>query len=292
MALSFNAGLRFHSEYVVNHLNCILEQKYEFNIIRTPSNPIFYFGNFLALKIPLYRFDLNKWQAIFRDSFQHEPRVKHFTFTWERNIGNTDSDHESNTSAIVKKFVAAGYEYEETHILTMNYDQFLQSNTNIKPLDKNIEFREISSESDWQQWQDVGVENQDGDHSEESFRTYLADNILNYKNLAKNNYGEYLGAFIDGKIIGYAGMYFLEGVARFQDVRVIEGHQNKGIAKQLLIQLINRQKQKHGAVQPIETYVIVADEHYHATKLYQSLGFKITERECSLCWWPKENRRT
>jgi ribosomal protein S18 acetylase RimI-like enzyme len=100
--------------------------------------------------------------------------------------------------------------------------------------------------------------------------------------LEQDGAGHYWGAFQGDQLVAFAGFYHQAGLGRFQHVRTLPNFQRKGLCKSLLCTII-----KQAISQGIETLVIVADEHYHATALYGSLGFEITSREASLCWWPK-----
>lgn len=37
----------------------------------------------------------------------------------------------------------------------------------------------------------------------------------------------------------------------------------------------------------VKTLVMVADEEYHAAKIYESVGFVPTEKIVGVCWWDK-----
>ena len=87
--------------------------------------------------------------------------------------------------------------------------------------------------------------------------------------------------FDAGRLIGYAGVYHLNGLARYQDVMVLSEYRRRGIARTLIHRLAT------WVAQYADRQVIIADANYHATVLYQSLGFRIVKCEASLCWWPK-----
>jgi len=266
-------SLGFKSEYIISQLECELIERDDYIVMRTPANPIYYFGNLLALKTPLQNNTKKQWSAIFQNEFADMPEVTHETYSWvQPNADLTES---------IKAFTDANYEYEEMHILSMPLTKF---RTPTK-LNEQVAIRELSSDADWQQWLNLSIAEQKGDHSSESLKKYLTGKLINYQNLSAHGHGQYMGAFIGDELIGYAGLYHLDDIARFQNVHVIPEYENQKIAKTILTRLISDLSSN------VETLVIVADEHYHATFLYQSLGFKVTEREGSLCWWPERNRK-
>jgi predicted GNAT family acetyltransferase len=80
--------------------------------------------------------------------------------------------------------------------------------------------------------------------------------------------------------VGCLGLFFLAGMGRFQSVVTAEQHRNRGICKTLLSEVISRTA---GFAGPL---VMVADEAYHAGKIYESLGFVQRGRVASLCQEP------
>jgi GNAT superfamily N-acetyltransferase len=266
-------NLGFQSEFVISQLEAKLITRPEYTVLQTPSNPSYYFGNLLALNIPLNKYNKETWLEIFSSEFKNMPDVEHFTFTWVR--GDADN------SDTILEFTKAGYEFEEMHILALYKAEFKQTTQlNEQPL-----YRPLTSKTDWEQWIRLSLSENTGDHSETGLKHYLSIKAENYQDLEYAGLGEYLGAFVEDRLIGYAGLYHKDSLGRFQNVHVVPDYQNQKIASTLLTKLIQR------VPNSIETLVIIADEHYHATQLYQSLGFSIAERESSLCWWPKSHRK-
>lgn len=266
-----NAGLGFKSEYVINHLNCEVIETDEFIVLKTPDNPNYYFGNQLVLKVPLHSKTRKQWQHAFRQAFADMPQVTHEAYSWQRG--------EQLPTNALQEFANDNFIYEEDHILTLPRSQFITPHQ----LNNQVSIRALRTEADWQQWMQLSIEEMTDTYQETNLRPYLIAKKTKYQQLETNGHGQYLGAFVGDRLIGYAGLYHLNNLARFQSVHVIPEYENQKIAKTLLTRLIEQ-------VNPqVETLIIVADEHYHATLLYQSLGFKVTERQCNLCWWPQRD---
>jgi ribosomal protein S18 acetylase RimI-like enzyme len=272
--MSITSSLGNRAEYVISHLECERLELDEVVVIRTPSAPNFYFGNLLSLKIDIEKKTLEQWTALFDSIFSETAGVDHYTFTWPR--------RENFDANMIKPFIDANYKFDETHILSMERSQFEPP----EMLNEDIDYRSIETDADWQQWTELNLVERLKTDEETGLRTFLQGRIQNYNKLSQEGLGEFLGAFKGETLIGYAGLYYLDGLARFQDVHVRPDFQNKKIAKTLLTKLIQRTSET------VNTMVIVADENYHASKLYQSLGFTITERECSLYWWPGNPENT
>ena len=265
-------NIGFQSECIISQLESELEEKEEFIILRTPSKPMYYFGNLLALKVPLSQHTKADWLAIFDQAFAATKGIQHYTFSWSRQLSEEP----------VSEFIDAGFEYEEIHVLTQQKADFIAPTQ----LNNDFLYRPLLSDSDWQQWVELSVSERQGNHAQDSYREFLSGQSANYRALAAQGLGEYYGAFSNNRLIGFAGLYYQASLARFQHVLVAPEFQNRGVAKALITNLIGR------APQTVSTLVILADEHYHASRLYQSLGFQVTERQCSLCWWPAEHRHT
>lgn len=258
-------GLR--SEYVISHLSSEFIDTDDVIVLSSPDDPNYYFGNLLALKIPLDCLSPTQWLQRFQERFQHLPAVKHCTLVWVR---------EEPIPVNVSRFMQLGFDYEENHVLYLKREHFRSPDQ----LNVEVDYRPLVTDDDWSQWTSLNIAEQIESHTEEELRPYLAGRIRNYHALKQKGLGETLGAFHNGRLIGYAGLYHLNGLGRYQNVHVIPEFQNRHMARTLLTHLTQR------LPETVDELVIVADEHYHASKLYQSLGFTIAERECSLCWWP------
>lgn len=266
MPVNDHLGLR--SEYVINHQVSDFIEQNDVIVFRTAEQPDYYFGNLLALKEPLDSRTPAQWQERFREAFSELPGVRHCTLQWIR---------EDPQPVNVERFKALGFQFEENHILALNTSKFRGIT---EPFD-GCSFRPLQSAEDWSQWIEMNIADQLEHHTEAELRPYLNGRVRNYQALSQRRLGETLGAFDGAELIGYAGLYHLNDLGRFQNVQVNEDRRNQGIARTLLTHLVER------LPEGVDQLVIVADEHYHASALYQRLGFQIAERECSLCWWPK-----
>lgn len=263
-------SLGIQSEYVVNHLHTQTIERDAFVVYQTPDSPNYYFGNLLALKEPLSSRSKQDWEACFDRQFRSIPGIQHRTFVWRH-------DPDAHTTALVDAFKSSVYVYGEEHILSMASNNLVVPD----PCRANVEVRRLSTESDWLQWLEVGVASRDEGHAEEDFRRFRQSRLEVYRALIEQDNGRFFGAFDGERLVGYAGVFHHSGLARFQDVEVIPEYRRRGIARTLISEL------SQWVGQYADQQVIVADAHYHATVLYQSLGFRVTQIEANLCWWPR-----
>src|SRR5262245_63694044 len=65
----------------------VIERRDGFLLVRSPSNPTFYWGNLLLFDRAPEPGDGLCWEALFEEEFADEPRVRHRTFAWDRPDG-------------------------------------------------------------------------------------------------------------------------------------------------------------------------------------------------------------
>ena len=75
------------------------------------------------------------------------------------------------------------------------------------------------------------------------------------------------------------GLFFTGAMGRFQLVRTHQDWRNRGLCRQLLSQVARQ------GFERARQLIIVADEHYHAQRVYRALGFVPVARIGSLCRW-------
>jgi hypothetical protein len=67
------------------------------------------------------------------------------------------------------------------------------------------------------------------DPSDPTSQRYLARQQCAYRRLIGRAMGDWWGAFIDGEQVGSLGLYFLEGIGRFQSVITGAQHRNRNV---------------------------------------------------------------
>lgn len=263
-----NLSLGVQGDYVVNHHEAEMRTLDGAVAVITASNQDYYFGNYLALTSPINTRSKNEWERMFDLAFADLTKIRHRTF-----IGSKADMSDS----VIQDFQAAGYRYEEEDILVLAEQELCQLPVG---LDARIEIRPFTKASDWQQSLEISVALREAGIDEQGYLEYRLGRQTSYQALNAKNLGNFFGAFANGDLVGYAGVFHWQGVARYQDVRVVPVWQNKGIARQLIYQMAK-------TVAPlVKQQIIIADTNYHATRLYQSLGFRLAEQEASLCYWP------
>lgn len=85
------------------------------------------------------------------------------------------------------------------------------------------------------------------------------------------------------KLVGELGIYFENGLGRFQSVGTHPDFRRRGICGTMVYLAAKMAMAEFD----IKTLVMEADADYHVAKIYESVGFKPTEVNYSLSWWTK-----
>ncbi|NNG00556.1 MAG: GNAT family N-acetyltransferase [Desulfobacteraceae bacterium] len=263
-------GIGYRSEMLFTKQNGVINEKPDYYVVRTPSNPDYYFGNYLLLKTPLSNGKKTQMERRFHEEIGSFPGIKHKTFCWTPH-GDESED--------VSGFVDAGYEYMECAVLTAGQKDIMS------PAKRNghIRIRGLEDENDWAQLTDCMLAERKEHYPLDSYSTFLTKRLNAYRKMIKEKTGIWYGAFLGDELAGTLGLFFDANFGCFQEVITKKRYRNQGICKTLVHSVCNK------GFQRAEILVLIADENYHAAAIYESLGFKPTERMASLCWWPKES---
>lgn len=231
----------------------------EYRRIRTPSNPTFYWGNFLLFARPPLEGDFEHWNALF---VEHFPEAKHVAFGMDGTRGEAGAS---------QPFLDAGFTLERSVVLTATQTH--------APAHMNLEaeVRPLKSDADWDAALEVQVLSRDSEFSLESYRIFKSAQMKNYRLLTDLGLGEWFGAFLSGKLVADLGIFFSSDLARFQVVGTHPEYRRRGLCGRLVFEASQYAFDK-GA----ETLVMVADPEYHAARIYESVGFAVLEQQVAL----------
>ncbi|NYH16385.1 GNAT family N-acetyltransferase [Paraburkholderia bryophila] len=235
-------------------------------VVRTPQAPDYFFGNMLVLRERPSASNIDRLEDDFARLVGVPPSIAHRTFTWSENdAGAVD----------LAAFVERGYDATLCRVLTATPDR-------IRPTvaRTNLEVRAFHSQRDWDDWAAMQLANMP-DPADPTTLRYMAQQQIAHKNLIARGLGAWWGAFIDGEQVGSLGLFFFGRIGRFQAVVTSEQHRNKGICKTLVSEVIR------ATAGSADHLVMVADESYHAGKIYESLGFAQHGRLGSVCREPE-----
>lgn len=93
--------------------------------------------------------------------------------------------------------------------------------------------------------------------------------------------GLWFGAFLENRLVADLGVFTAGRIGRFQQVGTHPDYRRRGICGALVYQASRYAFDQ----MKLETLVMVADENYHAAKIYESVGFQAKEHQVGVDWW-------
>jgi len=271
------ASLVWATDVDVLPVERVLERRDGYLVVRSPGNPSHYWGNLLLFDRPPEAGDGPRWERLFETEFAAEPRVRHRTFAWDRTDGEVGRARE--------EFLERGYELDEQVGLVAEAGE-LQPHPRAN---RSVLVRTLDPEGDAGLWDDVvelQVAGRDEGHAEQAFRDFACTRLHDRRALFAAGRGAWFVALdpAGGDVVGSCGVVVTDGRGRFQAVDTHDAYRRRGIASRLVVEAAVRSAERFGA----ERFVIVADLHYHALGLYESLGFRRRERVAGVCRWTRD----
>ena len=185
-------NLCYRSDAIFHLRDGFVEEHADYFAIRTPSNPSFWFGNFILFKRAPMPGDLSRWLQIHEHIFGSA--LNHITLGW-------DEDHPGVTG----EFVDAGFKIQDGIGLSIAaYENPVATNP-------DLVVRRLRSDSEWKQMVDLQIEidredfQYGGDNGD--FRTTQMNSL---RAMAEEGRGDWWGAFDQDSeaVIGGMGLYF------------------------------------------------------------------------------------
>jgi ribosomal protein S18 acetylase RimI-like enzyme len=237
-------------------------------VILTPTNPTFYWGNFLLFQNPPGEGDLKKWKTIFTQEIGSQVKAEHFALGWDTVNGELGA---------VQPFLDEGFNLNQTVVLTTQQ-------VKIPPkYNREVVIRPLTSDDDWEQATQNQIACRDPNHSLEGYQIFKRDQMRRYRQMNQSGLGHWFGAFLGSQLVAELGVFTSGKLGRFQQVGTHPDYRRQGICGVLVYQASRYTFEKMG----VETLVMVADENYHAAKIYESIGFEPKEHQVGIDWWPK-----
>jgi ribosomal protein S18 acetylase RimI-like enzyme len=262
-------SLGWRTDLIFPRFDGIVEDRGDCLVVRTPTNPGYYWGNFLLFRDPPAVDSLPAWKERFRLEISSIQPADHVTFGWDSPEGE---------AAALEPFLAEGFRLEENVVLsaeTLSPPPHVNGEIGVRPL---------ASAEDWAQVLRNQVECRPAEFALEDYRVFKERQMARYRRMAEAGAGAWYGAFLDDRVVADLGIFVDGGLARFQRVETHPDFRRRGICGTLVYEAARQARSSLGA----ERMVIVADENYHAGRIYAALGFRRTERQLGLELRPRE----
>ncbi len=258
-------SLGYRTDLIFHRFGGEVVDRGHYLVIRTPSNPDYYWGNFLLFGKPPQPGDFRRWNALFKREIGAPPRINHKVFAWD----TVDGDN-----GAVGDFLAAGFELGEEVVMSASV---LARPHRYKG---DLELRELTTDADFAEHVELHVLCREDGQGETEYRTFYRAQTDSYRKMIGAGLGRWFGAFVEGKLVADMGIFAADGLARYQSVVTHPDFRRRGVCSTLLYEV------GRFALETLEakTLVIVADDHYFAKGVYAAVGFSVRERQGSLEW--------
>jgi len=249
-------------------LDRVVEQRGDHLVVRSPTQPEFYWGNYLVFADAPVVGDGAHWELLFDDAFAGEPRVRHRAFTWDRLDGELGAARE--------EFAGRGYALDEMVGLVAEAGALRPHARE----NRDVEIQALDPHGDELLWDgvvEVQVAGRDPSVFEEApYRVFSRGRLRELRRLFAAGRGTWYVALLAGtrEIAGNCGIVVTNGRGRYQAVDTALAHRRTGICSRLVVEAARLSTETFGT----ERFAIVADAGYHALGLYESLGFERRER--------------
>lgn len=234
-----------------------VEDRGEFVVVSTPSSPGFYFGNFVAFPSPPEAGCADRWIETFRSAFAHDPAVTHVCLRWDGTRGELGA---------IEPFVEGGFVVDKSVALTA-------SEVTRPRHTPDAEIRPVVTDDDWAAVTRLQIATAEETHGVDS-TGWQTQQVARYRRFVAGGKGVWLGAFVEGRLAADLGVFVAGGVGRFQAVETDPAYRRRGLCATLIHRASRLAFDELGA----GVLVLVADPDYHAARVYESVGFRPTER--------------
>ncbi len=263
-----NLSLGLRTEMMFHRFGGLIADRGEYWVVKTPSNPEYYFGNFLLFFEAPGKESLGRWKELFEKEFSSDPAVGHYAFLW-------DSPNEGLGD--VADFRSSGFKVDTAVVLTAKSVHVPAK------MNHDVEVRPLHSDEDWREATECQIYCNVADYQKGTYRAFKEKQMDCFRAMAEQGMGHWFGAFLGGRLVGDLGLYKDETLGRFQSVETRPDYRRQGICSTLVFESARYAIQNLGVAE----LVMVADENYHAAKIYESVGFAPSSKEYSALWWKR-----
>jgi ribosomal protein S18 acetylase RimI-like enzyme len=244
-----------------------LERRDGYWAVHSPTNPTFWWGNFLLFDEPPGAGDGERWESLFAAEYSARSEVTHRTFAWDRTDGEAgDAERE---------FVGRGYELERTAGLIAAPDAITPHARANRDVDVRV--LDPGPGRDEEIWEQVialhFAQAPPGQTSEAYHLTFLRQRQRTMRQLFEDGRGAWYVAQLGAEVVGSLGIVVTDSRARYQAVDTAAEHRRRGIATRLVADAAAHAASHHA----IDYFVMAADPAYHAIGIYESVGFERRE---------------
>jgi GNAT superfamily N-acetyltransferase len=229
-----------------------VEERADHLVIRSPANPDFHWGNCIFVTDPDAVDDADRWVDVFRRSF-------------------SDADW----TAIGLARMPTHWRSWERHGLALELDDVLATTRPPRQTTPPVGYavRGLAGQ-DWEQLveREMAVNEETAQYDPVAHERFAKARVESQRALVDRGAAQFVGAFLDGRLVAELGIVDCGGTARYQTVGTAPEHRGRGIASHL-IGLAATWAASRGCAQ----WVIVTEATNPAGRVYRKAGFELVE---------------
>ncbi len=263
-------SLGYKSELIFTSFDGKVEDRGSYLVVKTPTNPNFFWGNLLIFERPPLHGEYEEWVGLFKREFS-DPRIYHMTFAWDSSDAAIEAD----------EFIEKDFELETNAILSATALR--------KPpkFNEQLEVRPLQNENEWREMIGLQTSTAHDYLPREEWDKFYTSQSFRYQKMIRAGWGHWYGGFLGDKLVAGLGIFHHAGIGRYQIVCTHPEYQRRGICGTLVYQSgLHAVGQFH-----LNTLVMRADPNYHAVQIYESVGFERQQLERGIYWWDKNSAR-
>jgi RimJ/RimL family protein N-acetyltransferase len=261
----------WRSSFILHHFDGVVLQRDDCTVVRTPANPLYYWGNFLLLPEAPRDGELAHWRARFDEEITALQRASRHVA-----IGiNSES-----WPGPLPCWLADGFEIIEDAVLRLEPGQLLPP---ARPARGRIEFRPLDLARELER---VVVLQCEDDHGLDAagFAEHRRRQMARYAAMSERGQAAWFGVWCDGVLAADCGLMRADPTpgkpptGRFQHVSTHPAWRRRGLCS-ALVHAVSAWGFRHWG---LEEVLMCADPHDLAIGIYESLGYRRTASEWRL----------
>lgn len=266
MSLSRGLSLGWQTDLIFARFDGEVLDRGDHLLVRTRSNPTFWWGNCLLFLHAPRAGDLQRWMALFDEEIAStQPQSRHRAFGIDAR----------ERPQVPPEFAAAGFELAQACVLTVTREQLRAPP---RPLPEPFAFQTLDLPGDIAAIVDQQVSADAGRLEPAGYREFLRRQMARYAKMQQAGRGHWFGlvARVDGRrvLVASCGLFRGtapgEGIGRFQYVSTHPAWRRRGLCTALIHAVC-----RHGFdAMGLQTLAMLADPDDVAIGIYESVGYR------------------
>ena len=232
----------------------------DYLVVLTPSNPSYYWGNYLLFEDPPEPSDFIRWRDLFSKEIGNQHGISHQAFGWDSPSGELGN---------VEPFQKAGFKLLQRSVMTT-------TEVNLPPhYNRELNARPVVTDAEWEMATRCAAS-----HSESVtvVNEMVKQEMASWRTVTQSNEGEWYGAFLRDTFVGGLGIYTADETGVIDEVVTHPDFRRQGVCRSLVYQASLHAFDHLG----VRKLLLAADNGSAAKRIYEQLGFRTVEQQVGI----------